>query len=412
MLSELASKFKIEEFDWYLVGTALILSVIGIILIYSATHFNPHPGEREYYLKQMVWLFFSILFGFILFFIPIRLHEAFVSVYYVLGLALLLAVLAIGSAKMGAARWFALGPFNFQPSELAKVATLMALSRYLSYTKRSFYNLRFLAAVFFLALLPALLIIRQPDLGTSLVFVALLISLLFWKGLSFWQIILFVSPFLSLIFAFHWISFAIFFLTLIGILYYLRPNFLFTTIVLLLNLGFGIITPLAWNHLHDYQKMRIIIFLDPGKDPQGAGYQIIQSKIAVGSGGILGKGFLKGTQTKLAFLPEQHTDFIFSVLGEEFGFWGSLVLLLLFAFLFFRGIVIARKCRNSFASFVAVGLTSVFAFQMLINIGMVIGLLPVTGLPLPFVSYGGSSLLTSWGMIGILLAINRKWYEY
>jgi rod shape determining protein RodA len=412
MLKEFALKFRKEDFDWYLVGTALILSGIGIILIYSAKHYDPNPFIRGYYLKQVFWLVLSIFSCFILFLVPIRLHEVFVSVYYVIGIALLVAVLAFGSAKMGAARWFSFGSFNLQPSEFAKIATLMALARYLSYTKRSFYNLRFLTSVFLLALLPALLILKQPDLGTSLVFMAILISLLFWKGLSLWQIVLFVSPFLSLIFAFHYISFAIFFLILVGILYYLRPHFLFTTLMLLLNLGFGIITPLAWNHLHDYQKMRIVVFLDPGKDPQKAGYQIIQSKIAVGSGGVLGKGFLKGTQTKLAFLPEQHTDFVFAVLGEEFGFWGALVLLGLFCFLFIRGVTIARKCRNSFASFVALGLASVFAFQMLINIGMVVGLMPVTGLPLPFVSYGGSSLVTSWAMIGILLSINHKWYEY
>jgi rod shape determining protein RodA len=199
---------------------------------------------------------------------------------------------------------------------------------------------------------------------------------------------------------------------LMFILYRLRLNFLLSVSFLLFNLAFGMITPLVWNRLHDYQKDRIIIFLDPGKDPQGAGYQILQSKIAIGSGGILGKGYLQGTQTKLAFLPHQHTDFVFSVLGEEFGLWGALVLLGLFSFLLIRGISIAYKSRNNFSSNVALGITGIFAFQMLVNIGMTIGFLPVTGLPLPFVSYGGSSLLSSWILVGILLAIHYRWYEY
>ena len=172
------------------------------------------------------------------------------------------------------------------------------------------------------------------------------------------------------------------------------------------------ITPLIWNRLHDYQKDRIIVFLDPGRDPQGAGYQIIQSKIAIGSGGLLGKGYLQGSQTKLAFLPHQHTDFVFSVLGEELGFWGSLMLLGLFSFMIIKGILIANKARNAFASNAALGITSILAFQMLVNIGMTVGFLPVTGLPMPFVSYGGSSMLSSWIVVGLLLAIHYRWYEY
>jgi rod shape determining protein RodA len=221
-----------------------------------------------------------------------------------------------------------------------------------------------------------------------------------------------VSPLLSLISGFHWFTWAFFFLGFLLLLYYLRPRLIFGAFMILLNLGVGIVTPLIWNRLHDYQKLRILTFLDPGRDPQGAGYQILQSKIAIGSGGIGGKGFLQGSQTKLAFLPMQHTDFIFTVVGEEFGLIGALVILTLFGFLIVRGILIAKKARNTFASFTALGITTIFAFQMLVNIGMVIGIMPVTGLPLPFLSYGGSSMLLSWISIGLLLAICYKWYEY
>ncbi|MFQ6033100.1 MAG: rod shape-determining protein RodA, partial [Candidatus Zixiibacteriota bacterium] len=324
----------------------------------------------------------------------------------------LLLILMLGSSKMGAVRWFSLGGLNIQPSEFAKIATIFALARYLAYSKCSIYNFRWLAVVLAITLLPALLILRQPDLGTSLVFLAILICMLFWAGVPIFYLFLIVSPFISLLCASHWLAWALFFLLLIFLLYRLRLNFLFSVGFLLCNLAFGMITPLVWNRLHDYQKDRIIVFLDPGKDPQGAGYQIIQSKIAVGSGGLLGKGYLEGTQTKLAFLPHQHTDFVFSVLGEEFGFLGTLVLLGLFGFLIIKGIIIAQRTRNAFASNVALGITSILAFQMLVNIGMTLGFLPVTGLPLPFVSYGGSSMVLSWILVGLLLAIHHRWYEY
>jgi rod shape determining protein RodA len=211
---------------------------------------------------------------------------------------------------------------------------------------------------------------------------------------------------------FHWFTWALFFLGFLVVLYYLKPGLIFGVITILLNFAVGTVTPLIWSRLHDYQKLRILTFLDPGRDPQGAGYQILQSKVAIGSGGILGKGFLQGSQTKLAFLPMQHTDFIFTVVGEELGLLGALVILALFTFLIIRGIIIAKKARNTFASFTAIGITTIFAFQMLVNMGMVLGIMPVTGLPLPFLSYGGSSMLLSWIGVGLLLAIGYKWYEY
>lgn len=405
-------KFRSEDFDWGLLLVALILSVIGIFLIYSAKHYTANVAESGVYLKQIVWLFLGGCACAIVFFIPLRFYEVFSYVLYLFAVGSLLVILTIGSSKMGAARWFSLGGLNIQPSEFAKIAIVFALSRYLVYSKRSIYSFRWFAVVMGMALLPALLILKQPDLGTSLVFFAVLISILFWTGVPILYLFLIVSPFLSLICAFHWVAWALFFLLLIFLLYRLRLNFLFSVGFLLCNLAFGMITPLVWNKLHDYQKDRIIIFLDPGKDPQGAGYQIIQSKIAIGSGSLLGKGYLEGTQTKLAFLPHQHTDFVFSVLGEEFGVLGTLVLLGLFSFLIIKGIIIANKTRNTFSSNVALGITSILAFQVLVNIGMTVGFLPVTGLPLPFVSYGGSSMVLSWILVGLLLAIHYRWYEY
>lgn len=180
----------------------------------------------------------------------------------------------------------------------------------------------------------------------------------------------------------------------------------------MINLLFGIITPIVWNHLLPYQRMRILIFLDPGADPRGAGYQIIQSKVAIGSGGFWGKGFLNGTQTGLHFLPAKHTDFIFSVCGEEFGFWGSFIVLTLFVIFLWHAIGIGYRARNRFGRFLAVGAAGIVGFQLLVNAGMTLGVMPVTGIPLPFVSYGGSSLLLFWTLTGLLVNVRRNWLEY
>jgi len=405
-------KFGSKEFDLTLLIVVLILSAIGILLIYSAKHHSDNPVERVIYVRQIIWVLLGLSACALIFFVPLRFYDVFSYVLYFLSLLTLILILVIGSSKMGASRWISIGGFNIQPAEFAKIATIFPLARYLAYSKRSIYSFRWLASVVGMALLPALLILKQPDLGTSLVFFAILISMLFWSGVPLFYLFLIISPVISLICAFHWLSWALFFLILVLLLVRLRPTAVFSVGFLLLNLAFGMITPLVWNKLHDYQRQRIIVFLDPGRDPQGAGYQIIQSKIAIGSGGLTGKGYLEGSQTKLAFLPHQHTDFVFSVLGEEFGLLGGTILLGLFTFLIIKGILIAQKTRNTFSGNLAAGLSAIIGFQMLVNIGMTLGVMPVTGLPLPFVSYGGSSMLLSWVLLGLLLAINSRWYEY
>ncbi len=226
------------------------------------------------------------------------------------------------------------------------------------------------------------------------------------------RVILIVSPILSLIAAFHWLTWIIAFAAFLLLLYLSRPGITVSISFLLVFIGFGMATPYLWNRLHQYQRQRVLTFLDPGQDPSGSGYHVIQSKIAIGSGGIVGRGFMKGTQTKLDYLPERHTDFIYSVVSEELGFVGSIMVLLLFSLIIVRGFMVAYKARNPFNSYVAAGLTGAVAFQTLVNIGMTVGLMPVTGVPLPFVSYGGSSMLYNWVLIGVILAINRDWQEY
>jgi rod shape determining protein RodA len=208
------------------------------------------------------------------------------------------------------------------------------------------------------------------------------------------------------------IAWILYFVVLLAFLAWLRPGALFSIVIVTLNLALGAVTPLIWGRLADYQKMRILTFLDPGRDPRGTGYQIIQSKIAIGSGGLFGKGYLAGSQTRLDFLPERHTDFIFSVLGEELGLWGTMLVLILFGYVFWRAIRVAVKCRNRFTSFVVMGAMSILFFQFLVNVGMTLGVMPVTGLPLPFLSYGGTSLVLSWVLIALIVSADYHWQEY
>ncbi len=403
---------RVAELDWKLITAAFLLSVIGILLIYSAQHHSENPSARIFYLKQLIWLVVALTAFGITISLPPRFYDFIAYLFYVLMIILLVTVLATGSRQGGAARWFSLGPINFQPSEFAKLAVLMVLARFFAYTKLPPESKRRLAISFILVVIPVGLILKQPDMGTSLVYFVLLFSLWFFSGLRPLYLILIISPLISMVAAFHWVAWAVYFLLLLILLFVGRPSLSFGVVITAVNLVFGMITPLIWNRLADYQKMRILIFLDPGRDPQRAGYQIIQSIISIGSGGILGKGYLDGSQTRLEYLPVRHTDFIFSVLGEEIGFIGGLILIGLFGFIIFRGIKIAAKCRSTFLGTVAWGVITIIFFQTVVNIGMTLGLMPVTGLPLPLVSYGGTSLVFFWILIGLLVVADYRWQDY
>ena len=397
--------------DRYLLLPALLLSLLGIVLIFSALHGSSAQGG-SLYLRQMIWLAVGLLVFVAVSAIAPRIYESLSILSYLVALLLLILLFFGGASRLGATRWFSIGPLSLQPSEFAKLAVILLLARYLANRERPQFRVRWAILSFVVALLPALLILKQPDLGSSLVVVAVVPGMLFWGGMPITHIALLLSPVVSLLAAFHWLSWAIFMLVLIVTLFVVKPTLRFALWVLVTNLAAGIFTPLVWQRLHDYQKMRILTFLSPARDPQGAGYQIIQSKIAIGSGGLLGKGFLEGTQSKLAYLPARHTDFIFSVLGEEFGLLGCLVVLILFSVIILRGVQVARKARNHFLSLTAFGATTILAFQVLVNVGVTTGLAPVTGLPLPFMSYGGSSMLLSWSLIGLLTLVSHTWQEY
>ncbi len=401
-----------RELDWQLIGAVLLLSLIGVLLIMSAQFYADSDFERDYFQRQLLWLAIALVAFVVVVHLPLRLMDFGAYLFYAVALGLLILVLLVGSTRLGATRWFSFGPINIAPSDIAKLALVLALSRFFAYTKLPPTSKRRLALSALMMLIPAVLILKQPDLGTSLVFFVILFVLWFWSGLSPWYMVLVLSPIVSLVAASHWLAWALYFAVLLVYIFLLRPGFLFGVVTVVTNLAFGMITPFIWNRLADYQKLRILTFLDPSHDPRGAGYQIIQSKIAIGSGGIWGKGILNGSQTRLDFLPERHTDFIFSVLGEEYGLWGGMLVLLLFGFLFYRAIRIAARCRSRFASNVVMGATGILLFQFFINVGMALGFMPVTGLALPFVSYGGTSLVLCWSLVGLIVLADYHWQEY
>lgn len=360
----------IQNFDWILLLLLLIVAAISILNLYSATYPIRDVGGSLIFVKQIYW--FSI--GFVVFLLMTtfnyHLLERFAYPVYFLSIALLIAVLFIGKVTSGSQRWLSMGPVSLQPSELAKVAVLIVLAKFFS-ENSGFreYRLRDLWQPFVLIGIPSILILKEPDLGTALLLV--LVSL---------SVVLFVKV--------NWKSLSILVLSALSV------------------------APFIWFNLKEYQKMRILTFIKPDMDPLGAGYHINQSKIAIGSGQLWGKGFLKGTQTRLNFLPEQHTDFVFSVLAEEWGFFGSVFLILLYMFLILWGLNIAKDSKDKFGSIMAVGVVAIVFWQVAINVGMATGLLPVVGIPLLFFSYGGSSLISSMALMGLLMNISMRRFMF
>ena len=400
------------------VDFALILSLVGLIVLglftlYSSSHTTVEGGlGSNFFLKQLIWVIIGFGAIIIIFFMPNR--WIFASAYYLYGISLffLILVIFLGKTGQGAERWLQVGPISFQPSEFAKLASILAVARFVSRDEVNLNTAKdFLFASLFIVV-PFIVIVRQPDLGTSMVFVAIALPMLYWAGLKLSNLFLIAMPILIMLASFNFFTFLLLMVILVAYLVFSHRTKLILISSFLLNIAMGLLTPVLWNHLKPYQRDRIKIFLNPEADPRGAGYQIIQSKVAIGSGGGMGKGFMQGSQTQLRFLPEQHTDFIYAVIGEEFGFVGALSGLILYFILLIRGVQIASLVRSKFNSIVAIGIVTVIAFHMIINIGMTVGLLPVTGLPLPFVSYGGSALVTNMVMIGILLNFYRNRYEY
>lgn len=346
----------LRSMDWVLLSCLLCLAVLGMITLYAAVH----QGGAGLWQRQLIFWGLGLLVLFILCFVPLRILGLSCWPLYLLALLLLILVPLLGDVQMGAKRWLHLGVINLQPSEIMKWALMLVMANWFATREaRSAVDLGFALLLF---IVPAALIVNQPDLGTTLVILFATTAMLIAAGLP-WR----------------WFGMAV--------------------IAALAAI------PVLWHFMHGYQKKRVLTLLDPQSDPLGAGYHVIQSTIAIGSGGLFGKGFLQGTQARLHFLPEQHTDFIFSVLAEEGGFIAATLLLLLYAILITRILVISQRAHSRFASLICIGVAAIFMLYIVVNIGMVSGLLPVVGLPLPFISYGGSALVTMLAALGLVMRV-------
>ncbi|MBN3033902.1 MAG: rod shape-determining protein RodA [Candidatus Saganbacteria bacterium] len=390
--------------------SAAALTLIGFLAIFSTTYHLQLKLELDplYFVKRQ---FFSLLLACaglaICTYVDYKHLKRIAFGLYGLTLVLLFVILFTGASAQGAQRWLQLGSFSFQPSELSKLTLIIALAAFLN-ERRRIKGLWDTGYLLLLVGLPFLLIFKQPDLGTALVFIGILLGMLAATEASPRLLIFLITPLISVLLRPVLVFWLIYILALVVILFLSRASFRDWLLVLGLNIGVGIAVPLFWGMLKAYQRQRIVAFLDPAADPYGAGYHSLQSMIAVGSGGFFGKGFLRGSQTQLQFIPEQHSDFIFSALGEEFGFLGSLAVLGLFALLVWRALVIAAESRDFLGRALASGIAAMFAFHVFANMGMAIGLLPVVGIPLPFLSFGGTSLIIGLAGVGILQSISLR----
>ncbi len=392
-------------------ATVLVLSLFGVAMIYSAGVLEvSSPVTQGLWLRQGAILVASVVGLLILSRVPLRWYEWFAMPVYIVSVAVLAVTLVAGTGAgtaEGVNSFLSIAGFRFQPSEAAKVTTALALALLLANREEPPRYLRDLLTPALLVVVPLGLVLLQPDLGTALAFVGMFFAIIYWAGTP-WPLILFAaSPGLALLLSFSarvW-SVYIIVLALALYLYRFRLYLVESVTVILGNVAAGAVAQPLWNSLAQYQRNRLLVFLDPGLDPRNAGWQLIQSKVAVGSGGLMGKGFTEGTQKRLAFLPEQHTDFIFSVVGEELGFVGTSLTLLLFCYVFLRMIRMAETASTPFAGLFIFGILGVWLTHVFVNVGMTVGVVPITGIPLPFISYGGSFLLMSWTAAAIAVAL-------
>jgi len=351
----------LDNVDLQMILTALALVGVGIFAIASAT--MEQPDKSALWRTQLLWMLIALVAATVVVVVDYRVWAEAALVLHGVVILLLVAVLFVGTSVGGNRSWLVIGPLRLQPSELAKWTTCLVLAVYLARRVRGSIGLRQLLEMGLLAGVPVMLIARQPDMGTALIFLPIFISALLIGGVR-WKVIVGIL--------------------IIGLL----------------------LTPVVWTQLKDYQKERIRTVLDPGRDPSGYGYQVRQSKIAIGSGGLTGKGLFRGTQSQLNFLPAQHTDFVVAVFAEELGFFGASVVLGLFYYLFLRGIVAARSAQDRLGTYLCLLVVAWITGQMAVNVGMVLGRLPTIGVPLPFLSYGGSALVAA--MCGIALIVNVR----
>ncbi len=359
---------------WAMIALVFGITLIGLAAVYSATYTSRGPSPLYY--KQLVWVALGVIVMLAALIIDYHTIGRFAYIVYAFSLFLLLLVMVIGKSGMGAQRWLAIGPFVFQPSELAKLSLTLALARYFAEDpRRGGYGLRDLLVPGLMVLVPLVLVLKQPDLGTAIMLLLTSSIMVVLAGIHFRSIMTVI------------VSIAV----VASLVFFVSP-----------------VRHKIWGSLKPYQQNRIRAFIDPSSDPLGSGYHANQSKIAVGSGQITGKGYRKGTQSQMAFLPERHTDFIFAVIAEEMGLVGSGVLILLYLALLLIGVDTAKNAKDRLGVFMAGGIVGMISLYVFINVGMAVGIVPVVGVPLPLVSYGGTSIITTFLALGLLLNIQTR----
>ena len=395
-------KLNINDAPWMILYSALFLSFIGLIALNSISHQNTTIIQNPFY-KQLFFLFiafFSFSFSFIT---PKYIIHKYAFIIY--GVGIFIVILPFfGSPHAGTYRWLNVGlPFNFQPSEFVKIFSVIALASYLSDNNLKIYKFKSIVLPILIALFPTLIVLNQPDLGTALVMLSIVFPMLYWAGARPFYLFLLIAPILSILTAFNVILFSIWAFIIAIVIFYARTKIIAGVGYFFGNIFFGLFARPIWDMLNPYQQNRIITFIYPENDPLGAAYQIIQSKTAIGSGGFFGKGWGYGTQTHLKFLPVQESDFILSVIGEELGFILIAIILITFGYLLNTIIRYSFLSKDKFSSLILLGLGSIIFAHVFVNTAMTVGLIPVKGLPLPFISAGGTFLVTSYLMIGLIM---------
>ncbi len=407
------SVLRRQNIDVPLLLVASLLTFFGIAMVFSAGQVDvPSSIIAGAWKRQLLWFGVSLAAAWLLTRASVRLIEWAAWPLYALSCALLLLVLFVGTGAGTAASvkgWLSIGGIRFgQPAELAKLATTLMLARVLAAQREAPRSLVDLWRPLVVVGIPWLLVMKQPDLGTAIVFIGICFAMLFWAGVQWQLLVMLASPGISLVLAFSTGIWGAWFLLLVALVLWYRPFLAEGVTVVVANVVTGVVAPMLWDRLQPYQQKRLLVFLDPSVDIRGSGYHVTQSKVAIGSGGLFGQGFTLGSQKRLQFLPERHTDFIFSVVGEELGFLGVSLALALFLALLLRSTRVATRAPDAFPSLLAFGLVAAWFVHIIVNVGMTLNLMPITGIPLPFFSYGPSFLLVSWIAVALLLRISAE----
>ena len=400
-----------KEMPLRIIWSVAFLSIVGLVVLNSISQQYQGGFFNTPFTKQLLFLFPSVLIAFIIIFIPRYTIHKYTYTLYALGIIFVLLPYT-GNPHAGTYRWFDFGlPFAIQSSEFAKVFTTLALARYLSDHTLQMKHFTSIIIPIGLALVPTLIVMNQPDLGTAIVMMIPILPMLYWSGARPFYLFLVLAPIFSMVTAFHTTAFTLWAIVLGVVIMTARPKLVLSLFLFFGNIFLGLLSPYAWNSLTLYQQNRILTFINPEKDPLGAAYQIIQSKTAIGSGGLLGKGWGEGTQTHLKFLPVQDSDFILSVIGEEMGFMMISTILIVIGYLIMQIIKRSFLSKDRFSSLALIGIAAILLAHVFVNTAMTVGLIPVKGLPFPFLSAGGSFLITSYIMVGLVLKLSVNYTD-